>query len=175
MARLLGRLMPSILCSFRGCSSLFTTGISRGNSLWIGLLIVTGLPLLLITLARAVLTRSSAPWINCSTRPSFYWLQGRLSSKMVTTSPSDTTILDLGLDFCECRFLNSVTYSLLQPLQKCCSSNPKYFCLLGRSPDDTVWSNEASWLPITFGSDNIHLPYINWLDVSGSSGSSDDT
>ena len=157
--------MPSIICCSRGCSSLLTTGISRGNSLCTGLFIVTGLPLLLITLTTAVLTRLSVPRINCSTHPSFHWLRGRLSSKTVTISPSDTAILDLGLDFCQCRFLNSVTYSLLQRLQKCSSSNPKYFRLLGRSSDDTVWSSEAFWFPVTSGSDNTVFVFHTSSDL----------
>ena len=55
----------------------------------------------------------------------FPLLRSRLSSKTVTTSLTDTAaMLNLGLVFCRYRFLNSVTQSLLQGLQKCSSSNP---------------------------------------------------
>ena len=67
----------------------------------------------------------------------FLLLRSRLSSKTVTTSLTDTAMLNLGLVFCRCRFLNSVTYSLLQRLQKCSSGNSRYFRLSGRSSNDT--------------------------------------
>ena len=45
----LGGLVLSRLCSSWSCSSLVTTGTSRGNSLWLGLFILIGFPLLVIT------------------------------------------------------------------------------------------------------------------------------
>ena len=133
--------------------------VSPGETVWIGHSIVIGLPLLLITFTTAALTQSSAPWINCSARSSFHWLRGRLSSKTVTYSNTAS---------------NSVTYFVLQRLQECSSSNTRYFRLLGRSDDNTVWSSEACRVPVTFGSYNIRLPYIKRLGVNGCSGSSDD-
>ena len=55
----------------------------------------------------------------------------------VTTSLTDSAaMLNLGLVFCRCRFLNSVTYSLLQGLQKCSSSNPSSLDVRGEGTRD---------------------------------------